>query len=74
MNQVIEKEAGNPQTLSNSWGKCGSIHIPISANLFRLKRNVPSDAPFTLNKQLTTSSVEQFSVKFMVQALPSANG
>ena len=30
-----------------------------------LGKNVPSDEPYTLNDQLTTSSVEQFQVKFM---------
>ena len=32
-----------------------------------LGKNVPSDAPFTLNEQLSTSSVEQFRVKFMAR-------
>ena len=30
-----------------------------------LGQNVPSDTPFTLNKQLSTSSIEQFHIKFM---------
>ena len=33
-----------------------------------LGKNVPSDAPFTLNEQLSTSSVEQFRVKFMARS------
>ena len=33
-----------------------------------LGKNVPSDAPFLLNEQLCTSSVEQFRVKFMAQS------
>ena len=33
-----------------------------------LGRNVPSDAPFILNEQLCTSSVEQFRVKFMARS------
>ena len=33
-----------------------------------LGKNVPSDAPFTLNEQLSTSSVEQFHVKFMARS------
>ena len=32
-----------------------------------LGKNVPSDAPFTLNEQLSTSSIEQFHVKFMAR-------
>ena len=35
---------------------------------FDLGKNVPSDAPFTLNDQLSTSSVEQFHVKFMARS------
>ena len=31
-------------------------------------KNVPSDAPFTLNEQLSTSSIEQFHVKFMARS------
>ena len=33
-----------------------------------LGKNVPSDAPFLLNEQLCTSSVEQFRVKFMARS------
>ena len=33
-----------------------------------LGKNVPSDAPFKLNEQLSTSSVEQFRVKFMARS------
>ena len=33
-----------------------------------LGKNVPSDAPFTLNEQLSTSSLEQFCVKFMARS------
>ena len=33
-----------------------------------LGKNVPSDAPFTLNEQLSTSSIEQFRVKFMARS------
>ena len=42
----------------------------LQTNLFRLGLgwNVPRDAPFTLNEQLATSSVEQFWVKFMARS------
>ena len=33
-----------------------------------LGKNVPTDAPFTLNEQLSSSSVEQFQVKFMARS------
>ena len=33
-----------------------------------LGKNVPSDAPFTLNEQLSSSSIEQFHVKFMARS------
>ena len=33
-----------------------------------LGKNVPSDAPFTLNEQLSTSSIEQFHVKFVARS------
>ena len=33
-----------------------------------LGKNVPSDAPFILNEQLCTSSIEQFRVKFMARS------
>ena len=33
-----------------------------------LGQNVPSDAPFLLNEQFCTSSIEQFHVKFMAQS------
>ena len=33
-----------------------------------LVKNVPSHAPFTLNEQLSTSSIEQFRVKFMARS------
>ena len=33
-----------------------------------MEKNVPSDAPFMLNEQLSTSSVEQFRVKFMARS------
>ena len=33
-----------------------------------LGKNVPSDAPFTLNEQLSTSSIEHFHVKFMARS------
>ena len=33
-----------------------------------LGKNVPSDAPCTLNEQLSTSSIEQFRVKFMARS------
>ena len=54
--------------MSDRWRKHQDFYYEIPTDLFGLGKNVPSDAPFTLNEQLSTSSIEQFHVKFMARS------